>query len=71
LFIPTPFAGNFDVADFVNRQFQTAQATYNIGFTGNFNNVNIAAQAPNGLNDDSIIYFIYGQTKCYVFQENI
>jgi hypothetical protein len=60
LIIPTPFAGNFGVVDFIKSQFQTAQATYNASFSSNFSIVNFGAQAPNGLNNDSIIYFIFG-----------
>jgi hypothetical protein len=60
LLIPKPFAGKFGVADFIKSQFQTAQATYNASFSSNFSIVNFGAQAPNGLNNDSIIYFIFG-----------
>jgi hypothetical protein len=59
LLLPSPFAGNFGVAEFVNKQFQTAQSTYNAAFTSNFCMVTIGGQTPNGLNNDSIIYFIY------------
>jgi hypothetical protein len=50
LIIPTPFAANFAVVDFIKSQFQTAQATYNAVFTSNFSIVSFGAQAPNGLN---------------------
>jgi hypothetical protein len=59
LLLPTAFAGNFGVEDFVNKQFQTAQANDNAAFTSNFSMVSIGGQAPNGLNNDSIIYFVH------------
>jgi hypothetical protein len=59
------------VADFVKSHFQTAQAIYNAVFTSNISMVSIGGQAPSGLNSDSLIYFMFGQTKSYVFQENI
>jgi hypothetical protein len=60
LIIPTPFVGNFGAVDFIKSQFQTAQATYKASFSSNFSVVNFGAQAPNGLNNDSIIFFIFG-----------
>jgi hypothetical protein len=60
LIIPIIFAGNFGAVDFIKSQFQTAQATYNASFSSNFSIVNFGANAPSGLNDDSIIYFIFG-----------
>jgi hypothetical protein len=60
LIIPTPFAANFGVNDFIKTQFQTAQATYNFSFSGNTHFVDVGAQAPNGLTNDSIILFVFG-----------
>jgi hypothetical protein len=60
LILPTPFAANFGIADFVKSQFQSAQATYNASFSGNIHFVDVGAQAINGLSNDSLIYFIFG-----------
>jgi hypothetical protein len=60
LILPTPFAANFGIADFIKSQFQSAQATYNASFSSNFSILNFGAQAPIGLNNDSIILFVVG-----------
>jgi hypothetical protein len=59
LTIPQPYS-TFGTRSFVNNQFQSAQATYNFSFSGNTHFVIIGAQTPNGLNNDSVILFMYG-----------